>query len=121
VSKTQRTKGAAGEREVAQFFSKLFGREIKRTLGQARDSGTDVDTGPLMIEVKRRKQVALLYEALDQAARTVLALGSRGRGKVPAVAVREDNGSWLFVCELDDLEAVARAVCRALETKELLS
>ena len=115
MSKLQRTKGAEGERDVCHVFSKLFRRKITRTLGQARDSGSDVDAGPLMVEVKRRQKVALLYSALQQA------ISVSRPDQFPAVAIRADGKPWLLVVRLEDLGFVARNVTAEIDTGEMLS
>lgn len=88
---SQRTKGAGGEREAAKALAEEFGIPVKRTLGQARDSGTDIHLGRWRIEVKRRKRVANLYDWLKQAEDTC------GPSQQPAVMLRADGEGWLVV------------------------
>jgi len=69
MSKSQRTKGAQFEREVASMF-KFAGYEAKRNLGQTRDGGHDLDVEchiPLTIECKRRKKAMQAMKWLEQA------------------------------------------------------
>ena len=69
MGRHSRTKGAAFEREVAQYLSAWLGYEVKRHLGQARDGGDDL-TGlePWVVECKRRKSLKTVYDWLRQAA-----------------------------------------------------
>lgn len=60
MGKLQRTRGASTEREVANYLSEQLGFEVKRELGQARDSGEDISVPPFRIEVKRRKALAVM-------------------------------------------------------------
>ena len=104
-----RQRGQEGEREVCALLSEAYGIKIKRALGQARDGGTDVlELKPFRFEVKRRKKVALLYEAMHQA---------EGRpfvpGTIPVVAIREDNNCWLFVlCERDFIKLAREEIAK---------
>jgi len=99
MSKSQRTKGAAGERELANLLSDALGLKVTRNLGQARDSGHDIDLPGFSVEVKRRKRVALLYEAMEQA--------QSGEG-TPTVMLRADGKEWLVVMKLPDWIKLAR-------------
>jgi Holliday junction resolvase len=100
VSKSQRTKGAAGEREWCEFLRK-HGFKAQRLLGQARDGG-DVPCPPVLWEVKRRKGIAVRI-FLDQAVQSVLTYHSREECKLPAVAMREDGRSdWMVLLRAED-------------------
>ena len=88
MSKSQRTKGASGEREACALLSEEFGRKTSRNLGQARDSGFDIELPPFNIEVKRRARIAGLYEWLEQA--------NNGAG-LPTLMLRADGKPWLVV------------------------
>src|SRR5208282_3248668 len=102
MSKSQRTKGAGGERELCGILSDALGQVVKRKLGQARDSGNDIDVRPFSIEVKRRKRIALLYEAIRQANAHLFS------DEMAVVAVRADDKPWLMVMYLDDWIKLAR-------------
>lgn len=104
-----RRKGAHGERELAALLSDTFGEKITRRLGQARDSGHDIDLPPFRIEVKRRARIAGLYEWMDQAE------GFNPAGhqvkplaEIPVVALRADGKAWLIVLTLTDFCKLAR-------------
>ena len=109
MSKTQRTKGASGERELATLIFDELGVKMARNLDQSRRGGhdlivTDDATGPVAsslaryaIEVKRHASAppgsvrAWWSQTESQAARV---------GLVPALAYRADRGSWRFVLPL---------------------
>jgi len=110
VSKSQRNKGAGGEREVCEIFNNALNRDdIKRHIGQARDGGNDIDVGPLVVEVKRRKTLGTIYGWMQQAIDAV-----RGRTypsaveripepRIPVVVFRQDGDtSWMVMMRLND-------------------
>ena len=95
-----RNKGATFERDVAHKLSQHFGERITRILGQARDSGEDLDVGNLTIECKRRKTLKGLYAWYEQAR----AASKRYRTlRVPVVVFREDHGETMAMLSFDDL------------------
>jgi len=116
MSKLSRTKGAGGERELCALLSDQFGQVIKRKLGQARDSGHDVDLPPYRIECKRRKRIAGLYQWIKQAEVPVIVECARtpeyvitGNGmSIPVVALRADGKDWLIVMRFADWCKIAR-------------
>jgi Holliday junction resolvase len=99
VGASQRRKGASGERELCGILSDALGFNVSRILGQARDSGHDIDVPGFSIEVKRRQRIALLYSALAQA--------MNGKG-TPALMLRADGKEWLVVMHLPDFIKLAR-------------
>lgn len=107
MAKSQRTKGAAGEREWCEFMAQHGFVKPKRLLGQARDGGGDVPTPPFLWEVKRRAKLA----AYDFMAQAVDAAGNHAKCKLPAVAMRADNEEWLVVMRASDLLPLLRAHC----------
>ena len=59
VSKYQRNKGAAAEREVCRLLSEELGIKVERTLDQARAGGADcIAVKGFAIEVKRREALS---------------------------------------------------------------
>jgi hypothetical protein len=52
-----RTKGAAGERELAKILSEELNIKVNRKLDQAREGGDDMQIGKFRIEVKRREKL----------------------------------------------------------------
>lgn len=106
MSKSQRTKGAAYERELARAFSDALGEEYKRNIAQARDGGNDLDVGPLVVEAKRRKTLTTIRQWLNQAKAAVFRKGRAGY--VPVVVCREDNGESLVIIRLADFLSLAK-------------
>lgn len=102
MSKSQRTKGAEGERSLCALLSSEFGLTIKRKLGQARDSGNDIDAPPFRIECKRRKRAKTLYDWMRQVEKDMSA------GDTPVVALRADGEEWLVFMRLPDWCRIAR-------------
>ena len=94
MSKSQRTKGASGEREVVHIIRDELGIECHRNLDQVRDGGADIFLKPYRIEVKRRARIANIYEWVAQAEKSC-AIGER-----PVVAFRADGKGWLAVVPL---------------------
>lgn len=97
MSASQRRKGAAGERELADALGKLLGLKIQRELSQARDAGCDLRPGRLVVEVKRRKGIAV-HQWMDQAVAALTNLGN-----IPVVAMRADSKGWMLTIRLEDL------------------
>lgn len=96
-----RNKGAAAERELAEILSKELGFVVKRKLGQARDSGDDIQVQKFRIEAKRRETLALpawcrQIEAHCQP------------GEVPIVAYRQNGQPWRIVMKLEDFLPLMR-------------
>lgn len=104
----QRRRGNDGEREVCALLAGEFGISVRRTLGQARDGGTDISIPGFLIEVKRRKRVALLYEALQQAVGALKPVKHPQARQTPCVALRADGEGWLVVMRLNDWCRLAR-------------
>lgn len=104
MSKSQRTKGAAGEREFCKLLAVFGFPEAHRLLGQARDGGGDVPTPPLLWEVKRRKGLAV-HAFVEQA---VAAVEDHAECDVPAVAMRADNKEWLVLMRAKDILPILR-------------
>ena len=105
MSKSQRVKGAVGEREWCDFL-KAQGIDAKRLLGQARDGGGDVPAPPFLWEVKRRKGMAF-YKWTAQAevamATAHQELRREAAGcKIPAVAARADGKEWVVIINARD-------------------
>ena len=98
MSRSQRIKGSSGERELAGILTDALGITVKRKLGQARDSGHDIDLPHFAVEVKRRKRIAGLYDWLAQCQGT----------NTPALMLRADGKEWLAVLRLSDFIKLAR-------------
>lgn len=92
MGRSQRTKGAAGEREAAALLSDELGLTVQRRLGQARDAGLDLHIGDhLAIEVKRQER-ASIGPWLDQAR-------AGADGRIPVVMWRPSRRGWCFVMD----------------------
>lgn len=99
MSASQRTKGAAGEREWCDFLKAHGYATAQRLLGQARDGGGDVPLPPMLYEVKRRHGIAV-REWLDQA---VASMVNYKGCDIPAVAMREDGRTdWMILLRAED-------------------
>lgn len=101
MSRAQRRKGAAFEREVAKQLSLALGMDLRRELGQARDSGADIVVakpgylGRWRIECKRRKSLATVEGWMRQAREACTRAGD-----VPVVVMRSDHGQPMAVMSL---------------------
>lgn len=108
MGKSQRTKGATYEREVAQVFSEALGRDFKRNIGQARDGGNDLDVGPLVVECKRRKTLGTVYGWLDQAFKAAVEKqAGHTEPRTPIVVARQDQGTSIVIMDLEDFLELA--------------
>lgn len=99
MSKSQRDKGAGGEREACALLNAEFGASVNRKLSQSRDSGNDIDLGPFGIEVKRRKRIGNVYEWVEQA---------KEASQRPVVLCRADAKDWLVVLPFAEWARLAR-------------
>jgi hypothetical protein len=101
VGKSQRTKGAAAEREVAALLTDALGVSVKRKLGQARDSGDDIQVGRYRLEIKRCETLRM-QEWCEQVE------AACGPQDVPVVVYRRSGQPWRAVLLLDDLVPLLR-------------
>lgn len=95
MSAMQRRKGAGYEREVCADLKDSLGLVVSRNLGQARDSGNDVDVGKFRLECKRRRRIAM--EAWLRQCET----GTKP-GQVPVVVCRADGGEGMVLMRWRD-------------------
>ena len=102
MSKAQRSKGAAGEREICDMIFENLGIEVHRNLQQTRDGGADIKLKPFSIEVKRRAAIGNIYDWMEQA--------SNGcePGERPIVVCRADRKEWLAVLPIEELFRLSR-------------
>jgi hypothetical protein len=108
-----RKRGAEYENEVAAALQTFLGRPVKRKLGQARDSGYDIDCGPLRVECKRRRDIGWLGKALTQINKWV------GADEASCVVTRGDGGKSVVVMELDRfLELLGKSLLRGTDVWE---
>jgi Holliday junction resolvase len=90
-----RNKGAAAEREFTAILSEHLGTQIKRKLGQARDSGDDAQWGKFRFEIKRRETLAIMDWCRQ--------IEAHCQGDdVPIVAFRQNGQAWRVVLRLSD-------------------
>lgn len=101
MGRMSRNKGAAAERELAQILSDELGFVVKRKLGQARDSGDDIQVGKFRIEAKRRETLALpaWCRQIEEHCKD---------GEVPIVAYRTNGQPWRIVMKLQDFLPLMR-------------
>jgi hypothetical protein len=101
MGKRQRQRGAETEREVCDEIAKQTGWVVKRELGQARDGGADIRLAQFVIEVKRRKSIAV-YEWIDQVKAACAGYD------VPVVICRGDKREFLVIQPLDEWLKLAK-------------
>ena len=100
-----RNKGKAGERELAKRLSQILKVEARRAqqyCGAAGDA--DVLGVPGIHVESKRCESGSMYKWIEQAVSDAKA------DDVPVVFHRKNGKQWLFICELDDLVNLARAV-----------
>jgi hypothetical protein len=101
MGKRQRQRGAETEREVCDEISNGMGWTVKRELGQARDGGCDIRLAQFVLEVKRRKSIAV-YEWVDQAKAACAPY------EIPVVVCRGDKREFLVIQRLEDWMKMAK-------------
>lgn len=101
MSARERRKGAATERELATKLSDDLGRIVQRKLGQARDSGDDIQVGHFRIESKARKAFSV-WAFMDQCQ------AACGEGDIPVVALRANGRPWLVLMRYEDVVPMIR-------------
>lgn len=102
MSKAQRTKGAAGEREICDMIFENLGIEVHRNLQQTRDGGADIKLKPYSIEVKRRAEIGNIYDWMNQAS------AGCDMAERPIVVCRADRKQWLAVMPIEELFRLIR-------------
>lgn len=104
MSKSQREKGKRNERFAAKEVTRVLGIPACRTAQNTGMNGlADIDMGPgFHPEVKVRKSIAAC-RYYDQAVRDMKP------GTIPFVLMREDNGKWMLMVQLDDFPNLAKA------------
>lgn len=111
MGKANRMKGQRAEREVCALVSAMTGHDVSRNLGQARDSGGDVEWGPFLFEVKYRKIIAMpAWQAQAQAS-------VDGKGLIPAVVYRRPQEKFWVSLPFEDFVNLFEALRKAAEAK----
>ena len=103
MGRSQKRKGAAGEREVCHILTDELGEKVTRRINQARDSGCDIEVGAYNIEVKRRARIGQIYDWMEQAAASC-----EDTEKKPVVVCRADGKKWLAIMPFGDWINLAR-------------
>jgi len=103
VSRSEREKGARGEREVAAIF-RAHGFDCERTpnSGGLKIKGDLAGNIPAHVEVKRQ-EVARPWAWFAQAC------ADAPSGALPLVAFRRNDSPWLALVDLERLAALLRA------------
>lgn len=102
MSKAQRNKGAAGEREICDMIFENLGIEVHRNLQQTRDGGADIKLKPFSIEVKRRAAIGNIYDWMSQAT------AGCDTTERPIVVCRADRKEWLAILPIEELFRLIR-------------
>jgi hypothetical protein len=113
MGKMQRTKGNAGERELAGILSEELGFLVKRNLSQTRDGGYDLRVGKFIIECKRAKRYcsSWMRQAIRQAGELEInperdefrLVSVSAPGLVPVLLYRLDRHKWQAEMLLSDM------------------
>lgn len=116
MSKSQRTKGAAYERELTteanETLGHLDGFNCSRRLNQSRDAGHDFDLLCFNVEAKRRARSLPAEKWLAQAEASCVSMYAR---KMPLVVTRGDNGKSLAVFKWSHLLKILRFLYDLIE------
>lgn len=102
MGKSQRVKGAAYEREIANAIG------AKRNIGQARDGGDDITHEGYRIECKRRARLGPMVEWMAQAKAAV----RDPERETPVVVCRGDGGESLVILRFEDWVRLNGFECR---------
>lgn len=120
MSKSQRTKGAAYEREVCKALSAATGKEYKRNISQARDGGYDIPFGNFRLECKRRRTLGTIEKWLKQATDATTQCDCKNyerqvcdrcqgvSSEIPAVVARSDGGKSMVFMSFDTFLLLVR-------------
>lgn len=104
MSKSQRTKGAAFEREIAGILTKRLGRPVTRELSQTRDGGRDLSLPPFSLELKRRVRIGV-YPWLKQAE-----AATDYKHPLPVVVARADKERAVAIIPIEVFVAMIKLI-----------
>lgn len=109
TGKTNRRRGADGEREWCALLRENGFPEAARNLSQSREGGGDVILPPWLWEVKRRKEISVL-RFMDQVEKAVVDAYFAGQlVEHGAVAMREDGARrWYVMLRAEDFFQLIR-------------
>ncbi len=96
-----RNKGAQFERDIANDLTEFLQRNITRKLGQARDSGNDIDIPPFRLELKRYKSIGV-YGWLKQC------VAACAPGDIPVVIARADEQKAIAILFYEDFKQLLK-------------
>ena len=102
MSRTERAKGANGEREIIHLLRAHGWPDAERTSNGNPQAGRgDIRNGPagVHLEVRRHERIAI-WACAAQAAEEA------AEGCIPIVAFRRNRSSWLACLPLDELLAL---------------
>jgi len=104
VSRAQRDRGAAGEREALGLIRGHGWTHAHRNFQSGGQGGGDITRGPagISVEVKRTNRLRL-REAWAQAE-----TDARPRREIPLILARWDCGPWLAILDADEALALLR-------------
>lgn len=91
MSASQRRKGAAFEREIANAIG------AKRNIGQSRDGGDDITHEGYRIECKRRARLGPMVDWMAQ-----VVASCADDSEIPVVVARGDNQEALVILRFRD-------------------
>jgi Holliday junction resolvase len=99
VSRTERAKGARGERELIHLLREHGWPDAKRTSDGQRQSGRgDITNGPAGVHLESKRQ-----ETTSIWAWTAQAEADAPDGCIPIVAFRRSRSPWMACLPLDEL------------------
>ena len=96
MSKSERNKGAEGEREICALIHDHLGIRVNRNLMQSACGGSDIKLSPYAIEVKRRARIGNIYDWMKQAK------AGCSQEERPIVFCRADREQWLAVMPIEE-------------------
>lgn len=91
MGKSERTKGAAAEREVFKIIREATGIELKRNLEQYQDTGSDAHIHGFCIEIKRQEALKLKSWWKQVCEEAV------NHQEIPVLIYRQSNQPWRVV------------------------
>ncbi len=108
MGRMQRTKGAAGERELARELRRIGFADCRRGQQYSGLEGRDVVGVPGVHAESKRTERLSLYKALGQATEDA------DTGDVPVVFHRANQKPWVAIVELDLLVPLAFRLLQGL-------
>lgn len=97
MGKSERRKGADGERELANLLYDRLGIELKRNLEQSRNGGYDLIGLPFAIEVKRHEELRTKEWWTQACHQAIDACRATGDDLTPVLAWRQSRKPWTFM------------------------